>query len=124
MIQQLTGKYQKHIAVFLFFIFYAELLGGIYAANHSTIGQIDHTTPYPGIHFFSNQQPVEKTKAAFNAEQPAIKIIPGENTFSPVSENNKQESSNDIGGPGQPEMSTFKSVGADNMVNLFTGDFS
>ncbi|MET0637672.1 MAG: hypothetical protein ABWZ25_16705 [Chitinophagaceae bacterium] len=30
----------------------------------------------------------------------------------------------DIGGPGQPEMSSFKSVGADNMVDLFTGDFS
>jgi hypothetical protein len=29
-----------------------------------------------------------------------------------------------IGGPGQPEMSTFKSVGADNMVSLFSGDFN
>ncbi len=29
-----------------------------------------------------------------------------------------------IGGPGQPEMSSFKSIGTDNMVNLFTGDFS
>lgn len=29
-----------------------------------------------------------------------------------------------IGGPSQPEMSSFKSVGTDNMVNLFTGDFS
>lgn len=29
-----------------------------------------------------------------------------------------------IGGPSQPEMSSFKSVGADNMVSLFTGDFS
>jgi len=29
-----------------------------------------------------------------------------------------------IGGPSQPEMSSFKSVGVDNMVNLFTGDFS
>ncbi|MES2773900.1 MAG: PA14 domain-containing protein [Bacteroidota bacterium] len=29
-----------------------------------------------------------------------------------------------ISGPGQPEMSSFKSVGVDNMVNQFTGDFS
>lgn len=29
-----------------------------------------------------------------------------------------------IGGPGQPEMSAFKPVGADNMVDPFTGDFS
>lgn len=29
-----------------------------------------------------------------------------------------------IGGPGQPEMSAFKSVNADKMVDLFSGDFS
>ncbi|MBN9383769.1 MAG: hypothetical protein J0H74_23635 [Chitinophagaceae bacterium] len=29
-----------------------------------------------------------------------------------------------IGGPSQPEMSSFKSVGTNNMVNLFTGDFN
>jgi len=28
------------------------------------------------------------------------------------------------GGPTQPEMSSFKSIGVNNMVNLFTGDFS
>lgn len=28
------------------------------------------------------------------------------------------------GGPGQPEMATFKPVGADNMVDLFSGDFN
>jgi hypothetical protein len=30
----------------------------------------------------------------------------------------------DIGGPSQPEMSAFKPVGADNMVDPFSGDFS
>ncbi len=30
----------------------------------------------------------------------------------------------EIDGPSQPEMSSFKSIGANNMVNLFTGDFS
>lgn len=30
----------------------------------------------------------------------------------------------DIGGPGQPEMNSFSSVNASNMVDLFTGDFS
>lgn len=29
-----------------------------------------------------------------------------------------------IDGPGQPEMASFKSIGTDNMVNLFSGDFS
>jgi hypothetical protein len=31
---------------------------------------------------------------------------------------------NDIGGPSQPEMSSFKPVSANNLVNLFSGDFS
>ncbi|MDR3715178.1 MAG: hypothetical protein P4L51_20380 [Puia sp.] len=30
----------------------------------------------------------------------------------------------DIGGPSSPEASSFKSVGTDNLVNLFTGDFN
>lgn len=30
----------------------------------------------------------------------------------------------DIGGPGQPEMSSFQSVNGGNMVDLFSGDFS
>jgi hypothetical protein len=30
----------------------------------------------------------------------------------------------DGGGPTQPEMTSFQSVGSDNLVNLFTGDFS
>jgi hypothetical protein len=30
----------------------------------------------------------------------------------------------DIGGPGQPEMKSFSSVSASNMVDLFSGDFS
>jgi len=29
-----------------------------------------------------------------------------------------------LGGPNQPEMSSFKSVSSDNLVNLFTGDFN
>jgi hypothetical protein len=34
------------------------------------------------------------------------------------------EQSFDIGGPGQPEMSSFQSVNGGNMVDLFSGDFS
>lgn len=45
----------------------------------------------------------------------------------PVSngDRNKTEIKEDfIGGPSQPEMSSFKSVNSDNLVNLFTGDFN
>lgn len=40
----------------------------------------------------------------------------------PVVINKKQH--NFIGGPSQPEMSSFRSISADKLVNLFTGDFS
>ena len=35
-----------------------------------------------------------------------------------------QRNSPEIGGPSQPEMSSFKPAGSDNLVNLFTGDFN
>lgn len=37
---------------------------------------------------------------------------------------NRPTRRNFIGGPSQPEMSSFRSVSADKLVNLFTGDFS
>lgn len=36
----------------------------------------------------------------------------------------EESSTGDIDGPSQPEMASFQSVGTNNMVNLFTGDFS
>lgn len=44
----------------------------------------------------------------------------GESRFSETSLYDENYS----GGPSQPEMASFKSVGVDNMVNLFTGDFN
>ncbi|MET0392032.1 MAG: PA14 domain-containing protein [Chitinophagaceae bacterium] len=51
----------------------------------------------------------------------AIVAYPGGLTGMPVVAENTMD---DIGGPSQPEMSSFRSVGTDDMVNLFTGDFS
>lgn len=39
-------------------------------------------------------------------------------------QNFTQPTKANIGGPGQPEMSAFQSVNANNMVDLFSGDFS
>ncbi|OYW18368.1 MAG: hypothetical protein B7Z54_06235, partial [Sphingobacteriales bacterium 12-47-4] len=39
-------------------------------------------------------------------------------------EKGMEELVEDIGGPGQPEMSSFASVNGGNMVDLFSGDFS
>ncbi len=41
-----------------------------------------------------------------------------------IVEKESPEEAPEIGGPGQPEMSSFKSVNSSDMVDLFTGDFS
>ncbi|WEK34567.1 MAG: PA14 domain-containing protein [Candidatus Pseudobacter hemicellulosilyticus] len=42
----------------------------------------------------------------------------------PVAATTASPDKTDIGGPGQPESSSFQSVNANNMVDLFSGDFS
>jgi hypothetical protein len=44
--------------------------------------------------------------------------------ISPLPIKNKELEKQFIDGPGQPEMKSFQSVNANNMVDLFTGDFS
>lgn len=56
-------------------------------------------SPQPAIDSFEKEKPVN-----FRRKQSPLKLS--------------------IGGPGQPEMSAFKPVGSDNMVDPFTGDFS
>jgi hypothetical protein len=43
---------------------------------------------------------------------------------SPLTTRGQRETAPSMGGPGQPEMSSFKSVSTNNLVNLFTGDFN
>jgi hypothetical protein len=126
MIKVLTGKYQKHVAWFLFFIFYGELAASLYASerrSNNYIWNIDYNRHKQGLYFI-NQYPAAPLHTIVHEDvqknyQPAI-----ENIERPAVNEKEDEDKADIGGPGQPEMNTFKSIGNDNMVNLFTGDFS
>lgn len=132
MIKILTGKYQKRIAWVLFFIFYGELAGTLYAGKQR---MVDAEFRYASS-IVSDYRPV---RSQHRLAAPAIKNIdrPALSANAVVAPTPKdtaagmlQDVANDgiekvdIDGPSQPEMSTFKSVGSDNMVNLFTGDFS
>jgi hypothetical protein len=138
MLTLLTGKRQKAIAWFLFVLFYAEMAGSVYA---STRAYYIPATPYhyynsPVLNNNNNNRddlpPVisatlidKKAAKDIKVTQPFVEaalLNSAVKTSSPEKNNGPEKA--DIGGPGQPEMSTFKSVGADNMVNLFTGDFS
>jgi hypothetical protein len=127
----LTGKHQKKIAWILFFIFYGELAGTVYASKKQILkARENYRLAY--LHsrdrYASSFYPAVETMPA--GMGPYAGIIPGDAEMIKSEEDkhisvaDKKDDEPFIGGPGQPEMSTFKSVGADNMVNLFTGDFS
>lgn len=123
MINALNGRYRKHIAWIMFLLFYGELAGSLYAAKNRTSRFI----PSYASNYVSD---IPSGKAASSFYTPAVpsaavEFVKEAAAVSGAAEN--QSAGGDqqfIDGPGQPEMSSFRSVGADNMVNLFTGDFS
>jgi hypothetical protein len=143
MLTFLIGKRQKAIAWFLFVLFYTHTVGAVYASQRTYYAPVLVYTGY-------NNATSNSNKNLMNALPPiTIKRIDkkGAKLNKPVIDHNllaklngnyssfagallkkpfdtKSPVKTNIGGPGQPEMSTFKSVGADNMVNLFSGDFS
>jgi hypothetical protein len=140
MLTFLTGKRQKAIAWFFFIVFYADMIGAAYASKRtynappSYINHIVNSKPADKGYNYTGIPPIEATlvsrKDIANKENTVKENLKNAAGFAESYiqlSANKQISLNTIiagPGPGQPEMSTFKSVGADNMVNLFTGDFS
>ena len=119
MIQLLSTKYTKHIACILSVIFLFSL-APVFAVGRGR----NYATTYRSSFSGTNTKPAGKFLS--NAEAASFVKKEAENKEIPVK---KLAAANVpakkfIGGPSQPEMSSFKSVGTDNMVNLFTGDFS
>jgi hypothetical protein len=127
MILTLASRYQKMIAASLLTIFYLSMVMPLYSmVNHSYHNRVAVAS------FFSGNNYAKVT----NKRNPDIVATPKNNSVADnlLSSAKKtagkkailktKQLSPEIGGPSQPEMSRFKPVGADNMVNLFTGDFS
>ncbi len=129
------ARYQQEIAISLLSLF---LISGIlpYKANAHN---------YKALNYYINSGrysvPPKKKTPLFTAQGYAVqnsrevpsnlksdpgkakltkKLLPGINFINQTKLNDKPF----IGGPGQPEMGAFKPVGADNMVDLFSGDMS
>src|SRR5262245_12647491 len=112
MLLSLAGKHRKKVASALLVIMYLQCVIPV----HASIGQDFEN--YKDYRYYKPKYSVSD----FNFSRIEKKLP------DPVKKDtvirNEQLQQADIGGPGQPEMSSFKSVNADNMVDLFTGDFS
>ena len=111
MIQYLSNHYQKTVARFFCALFYMSIVLPSMGAGGSTVNQnlIESKRSF-GVKPLPSQIVHEKRVEKKGDTQSPIQLIPQSKKF--------------IDGPSQPEMSSFKSIGTDNMVNLFTGDFN
>ncbi|BAV06165.1 hypothetical protein SAMN05421788_106228 [Filimonas lacunae] len=117
MIQLLAHRYTKAIACFLLTLFYSSVIMPLYgsmkvlaAAQPAAVVRHYNTYGKQAVDAFaqSYKQPRQAVSASYAVNN--NRHVLGKAAF--------------IDGPNQPEMTSFKSVSADNMVNLFTGDFS
>ncbi len=110
MILLLATSYRRRIAFLLFLLFHSSFL-------FSSLANTKIIYPLPTFHPATFNRKVMHERRMI--KDPRLKTegtVRKEALPSPPARN--------IGGPSQPEMSTFKSVGTDNMVDLFTGAFS
>lgn len=119
MITHILTRYQKTIAFFFFTLFFSSMVLPVYSAG-------DIMRKRSGMTFPVSAGTAEK-KRLVNIPSVGMPLSSFE---SPVNNTDVSEisgfglSETRIGGPTQPEMSSFKPAGVDNLVNLFTGDFS
>src|SRR5690242_20627189 len=106
MILQLSKRYARRIAAFYILLFYFSIVEPIVARA---------TTPVMRYYPVWGAGPRVMAPVRPKVPQRPMPVAaPAPAKEKPVA----------IGGPSQPEMSSFKSVGTNNLVNLFTGDFS
>src|SRR5690242_6568766 len=115
MILSLALRFQKQIALFLLSISFvqvtiAERIGRRYDPPVSGVHLPLYDLCTNGIKRNNISVPLKQSATAFG--KPVRK------------ESRQQTAHNFIGGPTQPESQSFQSVNSNNMVDLFTGDFS
>lgn len=120
MVQAFANRYKKLTASILFLAFYLQsiilpLHAAIINYNNSPIG--GHIGQYT---IYSNNSKNYKHQS-FNE---SVGLKTGRKAISGFRSLMAGPEKSNIGGPNSPEASSFKAVGSDNLVNLFTGDFS
>jgi hypothetical protein len=113
MLAKLSTRYNQLIAYFFLNLFLLSGLGG-WAMNGGDTPRYTVATDYAR----------HSSAASFSLEKKAAPVVTATEEKVSADEPVAVTGKADIGGPGQPEMSAFKPVGADNLVDLFSGDFS
>lgn len=123
MILALSNKFRHPIAACLAFIFYVQLIFPLHliAAGNERSGYHHENvrSMHGSIIPVSSGIPVTKPLPFLNTNNRPISVLL--KSGNPVIVANQSPA---IGGPSSPEASSFKAAGANNLVNLFTGDFS
>lgn len=109
-----TSKVQKITATLLLLIHSLSITLPVFAGGLNPTYVIRDFPP--GVSSLKNKE--IKKAASMVRESRQKQANPDEKVF------HAAKRKNFISGPSQPEMNSFQSVGTDNMVNLFTGDFS
>lgn len=122
MILSLAGKFRKVIAGFMAGIFYLQLIMPLATMAETPGFYLPKKYYNPGLNSMAlNGRALPGTGVLFTANAPITEAT--SNKISPA-RLAESFSKTDIGGPGQPEMSSFQSVNGNNLVDLFSGDFS
>lgn len=118
MLVQLSQR-PRTIAWFFIFLIYAECLLTPVIAKAGI--------PYPHLYAFKGGLPVEKKATGLIKpvdRSPLKTHVPSTDFAENSDAKSVQAAQPESGGPTQPEMTAFSSVGSGNMVDLFSGDFS
>lgn len=120
MIQRISEKYAKPVALALLLTFSGEMMMPLYAASRRELNY------YRGVGATMTAGVRKEVRATVgnNKQRTATASLRGGELIVDAVEGPVSEKKVDIGGPSQPEMLGFKPAGANDMVNTFTGDFS
>ncbi|HEY4062668.1 MAG TPA: hypothetical protein VGM30_12240 [Puia sp.] len=111
MIQTLSSRFRRRIAASLYLTFYGQILCSMtaWATVKEPVYVVHAFSPLPMkvMGTSATTQEAASGSTAMTKRRPVRSVAP-----------------RSIGGPSTPEASSFKAVGSNNLVNLFTGDFS
>lgn len=138
MLNKLSVKFQKEIALSLISIFFisgfASLKAQVLVAYHPERNSYTAAGFHRAYNRHQDNFGITSYPAPSVAPDKINALLADSNAMTFVSKANAQlnnlyqdftvKNRPFIGGPGQPEMASYKPVGADNMVSTFTGDFS
>lgn len=129
MVRLLSTRFQKTTALIILTVFYCETVLSAYTQMIATGNYVCGSFIFSGDHYHNEGN--NNLKYFFPDAPAFVKRKEKSNSNTTIQLKRKDKNNNadyDIilhgSGPSQPEMQTFKSVNSDEMVDLFTGDFS